>query len=90
MLNDLRHILNFFECVIVTKYTNDINDFIAEIEETKFVAVDDVPATPVPATLMLTSTTDEIKEKDRVYLLGEPDTKGMVFFHFRCGWYQAI
>ena len=82
IIKDLNAILNFFESVIVTnKYTESIEDTIRNIETTDFSAVYN-EETPVVATTGANDSNtnnEEIKEKDRVYLTGEPDTKGMVF-----------
>ena len=81
VLNDLAIILEFFEAVIVTnKYTNDIEEFKHQIANTDFTEVfeSDTPA-PVVVTQASETESGEIKEKDRVYLTGDPDTKGMVF-----------
>ena len=82
VLQDLTVILDFFETVIVTnKYSEDIRNFTSEIESADFSAVyaeSEEPARAVqkaPATVI----TGDIQEKDRVYLTGDPDTKGMVF-----------
>lgn len=79
VLRDLDTILSFFENVMVTnKYTQGINDFKSAVENTDFSAVfEEEPVTvkqPEPV-----AATGDIQEKDRVYLTGDPDTKGMVF-----------
>lgn len=79
VLRDLDTILAFFENVMVTnKYTQGINDFKSAVENTDFSAVfEEEPVTvkqPEPV-----AATGDIQEKDRVYLTGDPDTKGMVF-----------
>ena len=79
VLKDLDTILAFFENVIVTnKYTQGIDEFRQGIESTDFSAVfenEPVSGTaPEPA-----AAESEIKERDRVFLTGNPDTKGMVF-----------
>ena len=79
VLRDLDTILAFFENVMVTnKYTQGINDFKSAVENTDFSAVfEEEPVTvkqPEPV-----ATAGDIQEKDRVYLTGDPDTKGMVF-----------
>ena len=81
VLNDLAVILEFFEAVIVTnKYTNDIEDFKREVANTDFTEVFETDEiAPVVVASPVSSESDEIKEKDRVYLTGDPDTKGMVF-----------
>lgn len=83
VLKDLEVILNFFENVIVTNiYTKDINEFVHAIETANFSKVfDSEPSEPAALNVALTSSSSdlEIKEKDRVYLTGDPDTKGMVF-----------
>lgn len=82
VLQDLTVILDFFETVIVTnKYSEDIRNFTSEIETADFSAVyaeSEEPARAVqkaPATVIA----GDIQEKDRVFLTGDPDTKGMVF-----------
>ncbi len=84
VIRDLGIILNFFESVIVTnKYTENIQIFTQAVETTNFSAVyaESEATQPGPAaqTPAGAENADEIKEKDRVYLTGEPDTKGMVF-----------
>lgn len=80
ILADLDATLAFFENVIVTnQYTAGITDFRKEIENADFSAVfEDSPVT-VSAPAQQQEDAGEIKEKDRVYLTGDPDTKGMVF-----------
>ena len=82
VLQDLTVILDFFETVIVTnKYSEDIRNFTSEIETADLSAVyaeSEEPARAVqkaPATVIA----GDIQEKDRVFLTGDPDTKGMVF-----------
>ena len=82
IINDLTVILNFFESVIVTnKYTESINETIKTVETTDFSTVYNEETAVVATTGTNDSNinNEEIKEKDRVYLTGEPDTKGMVF-----------
>ena len=79
VLRDLDTILAFFENVMVTnKYTQGINDFKSAVENTDFSAVfEEEPVTvkqPEPV-----AAAGDIQEKDRVYITGDPDTKGMVF-----------
>lgn len=79
VLRDLDTILAFFENVMVTnKYTQGINDFKSAVENTDFSAVfEEEPVTvkqPEPV-----AAAGDIQEKDRIYLTGDPDTKGMVF-----------
>ena len=81
VVRDLNIILSFFESLIVTnKYTKDIQEFTQIIENTNFaeVFVDDKPIVEEKKEDIIV-VGGEIKEKDRVYLTGEPDTKGMVF-----------
>ena len=80
VLRDLDTVLAFFENVIVTnRYTQDITDFKAAIENADFSAVfeEEPVIQKKPAEEPVSS--DEIREKDRVYLTGDPNTKGMVF-----------
>lgn len=79
VLRDLDAVLAFFENVMMTnKYTQGINEFKKEIEGTDFSAVfEEEPAvTLAPVSV---SEAGDIQEKDRVFLTGDPDTKGMVF-----------
>ena len=81
VIRDLEVILNFFESVIITNiYTDDILEFKKEIETTDFSDVFE-PLAPRPIVRVQENKTPsgEIKEKDRVYLAGDPNTKGMVF-----------
>ena len=80
ILRDLDTILAFFENVIVTnKYTKSIDAFRSEIENADFSAV--FESEPVSVKMPEPSSTQMsgIQEKDRVFLTGNPDTKGMVF-----------
>ena len=81
VIMDLEVILNFFESVIITNiYTDDILDFKREIETTDFSDVFEAPVVkPTAATEPASEASGEIKEKDKVYLAGDPNTKGMVF-----------
>ena len=79
VLRDLDTILAFFENVMVTnKYTQGINDFKSAVGNTDFSAVfEEEPVTvkqPEPV-----AAAGDIQERDRVFLTGDPDTKGMVF-----------
>lgn len=82
IIKDLNTILNFFETVIVTnKYTESIRELINAVETTDFSAVyseDTADSTPTPAEAPA-PVAGEIQERDKVYLTGDPDTKGMVF-----------
>ncbi len=81
VINDAKIIYDFFESVIITNaYEEDIEDFISGVETTDFSAVfkEKIPSesvVPVESPIIV----EEIQEKDRVYLTGDPDTKGMVF-----------
>ena len=81
VLRDLDIILNFFESVIITNiYTEDILDFKRQVETTDFSDVFEAPATrPIVVKEPEVITSGEIKERDKVYLAGDPNTKGMVF-----------
>lgn len=79
VIKDVDTILAFFENVIVTnKYTKGIEEFKQGIKGTDFSAVFEeekvVVKTPGPDI-----KAGDIQEKDRVFLTGSPDTKGMVF-----------
>ena len=80
ILNDLDTILTFFETVISTnKYTSTITSFKEQIEDYNSK---DIPALQTESVVVIDSepeiTLAEIKEKDKVFLTGKPDTKGMV------------
>lgn len=81
VIRDLEVILNFFETVIITNlYTEDITAFKKEVEQTDFSDVFEIPVLPSAISMEAGSgDTNEIREKDKVYLVGEPQTKGMVF-----------
>lgn len=83
VLKDLRVIYAFFENVIVTNiYTNGLAEFIHEVESSDFSAVFEENAKASAVTDDISAAVNncgEIREKDRVYLTGDPDTKGMVF-----------
>ena len=79
VLRDLDTLLSFFESVIVTnKYTQGINEFRQAIEDTDFSAVFEEEQVTVKVPEPIVNAGD-IQEKDRVFLTGSPDTKGMVF-----------
>lgn len=79
VLRDLDTILAFFENVMVTnKYTQGVNDFKSAVENTDFSAVFEEEPVMVRQPKPVAAAGD-IQEKDRVYLTGDPDTKGMVF-----------
>ena len=78
--NDLDIALAFFENVIVTnKYTAGIGEFRNEVENADFSDILNNEHVTVKAQAVTSGNIDEIKEKDRVFLTGDPDTKGMVF-----------
>lgn len=80
VLRDLDVILAFFENVMFTnKYTEGIADFRREIENADFSAVFDDTPTKVEAPTPAPTSTGDIQEKDQVFLMGAPDTRGMVF-----------
>ena len=80
VLKDLDSILAFFENVMVTnKYTAGINDFRNEVENADFSAVFETAPETTHVTVQVQTQVEEIQEKDRVFLTGDPDTKGMVF-----------
>ncbi|MBP3856863.1 MAG: DEAD/DEAH box helicase family protein [Ruminiclostridium sp.] len=79
VLRDLDIILSFFEGIMVTnKYTQGINELKHDIENTDFSAVfnkeNDNFQAQEPSIV-----SDDIHERDKVYLTGSPDTIGMVF-----------
>lgn len=79
VLKDLDIILSFFESVIVTnKYTPGIVEFKERIENTTFSSVfkEDENALSLSDS---PAESGEIQERDRVFLTGDPETKGMVF-----------
>ena len=80
VLKDLDTILAFFENVMMTnKYSKSISDFRQEVETADFSAVFEEE----PVTVQVTTPSDQhpgdIKERDKVFLTGDPDTKGLVF-----------
>lgn len=80
VLRDIDILVAFFENVIVTnKYTKGINEFRSGVENADFAAVfieePVAVAAPEPAPI----SAGDIQERDRVFLTGDPDTKGMVF-----------
>ena len=79
VLRDLDTAISFFENVLTTgKYTQGITEFKQGVESTDFSAVfaEDTAAvkTPEPS-----AAAGNIQEKDRVFLTGSPNTRGMVF-----------
>jgi len=80
ILRNLDTVLDFFESVIVTnKYTQGINEFKLAVEGTDFSAVFDEPPVTVQVSTPPSVDAGAIQEKDRVFLTGDPNTKGMVF-----------
>lgn len=83
VIHDIEIILEFFESVIVTnRYTDSIREFKQTVETTDFASVyDSIEHTENNNFQDTAIATDisEIREKDRVYLTGDPNTKGMVF-----------
>lgn len=80
VLKDLDILLAFFENVIVTnKYTQSINNFRSEIEKADFSSVFEEEPVKVKPEEQPKIAEGGIQEKDRVFLTGDPDTKGMVF-----------
>lgn len=81
VINDLNTILNFFESLIITnKYTKNIKEFIDNIENTNFAEIFTEESHIAPEQIQnKVSSIGEIAEKDKVFLIGDPDTKGMVF-----------
>lgn len=80
VLRDLDTILAFFENVMVTnKYMQGINDFRSEVETADFSAVFDNEPVTVKVPEPVQTCIGGIQERDRVFLTGDPDTKGMVF-----------
>lgn len=88
VIHDLETILNFFESIIITNiYTKELQEFIKEVGALDFasLAVDETPIesektdNAPPVSSVPAADISDIKEKDRVFLTGDPDTKGMVF-----------
>ena len=80
VLRNLDTVLVFFENIIVTnKYTQGIADFRNAVETADFSAVfEEKPVTikvPEPKQVNMGA----LRERDRVFLTGDPNTKGMVF-----------
>ena len=80
VIRDLNTILEFFESVIITnKYTEDIKEFIAAVETADFSAVYSEQEDVDPSVSVAPAASyGEIQDKDKVYLAGDPDTKGLV------------
>lgn len=84
VIHDLGIILEFFETVIVTnRYSDSIKEFKQAVETADFSAVfTDSSGQHVTITNSdpcALADASEIRERDRVYLTGDPSTKGMVF-----------
>ena len=81
ILQDIDAIINFFESVIVTNiYTRGLEELSEAIASTDFSGVPVSQPTPTsPTPPIIAEDVGPIKEKDRVFLTGDPDTKGMVF-----------
>lgn len=79
VLHDLDMMISFFENVIKTSiYTKSIEEFKHTVEETDFSAVFEECLVAIKQPEQKTNT-GGIQEKDRVFLTGNPDIKGMVF-----------
>lgn len=79
VLRDIDTMIGFFEAFVSkTEYSRELNALRTEIEQYDFASVFEIEHVEVN---LAESTDDacEIKEKDRVFLTGEPDTKGLVF-----------
>ena len=80
VLKDLDTILAFFENVMMTnKYSKSISDFRQEVETADFSAVFEEEPVTVQVTTPPDQHSGDIKERDKVFLTGDPDTKGLVF-----------
>ena len=82
VLGDIDIILNFFESVVITNiYTRDIEEFKGQIENTNFSTEFTSKQDVTPSVTITEQPTDPdgIHERDKVYLVADPDTKGMVF-----------
>lgn len=84
VIHDIGTILNFFETVIMTnKYTDNIREFKQNVEDTDFSAVhsgcEEQVTSTIETAMVTTVSGSAIQERDRVFLVGNPDTKGMVF-----------
>ncbi|MBQ6700716.1 MAG: DEAD/DEAH box helicase family protein [Oscillospiraceae bacterium] len=82
ILGDLDVILKFFENVIITNiYSENIHEFRQDIEATNFSAVYNESTDDLINNEKVNHIVGncEIKERDQVYITGDPDTKGMVF-----------
>lgn len=83
VIRDLQIILEFFETVIITNvYSDDIKELVNAVETADFSAIHDNGNTqPIAYSDNDSRDSDngDIVEKDRVFLTGEPDIKGMVF-----------
>lgn len=78
VINDLNTILNFFESLLMTnKHTKDIQELLHEVENMQFSTLIEAEAEKEEIPEVIIS--GDIKEKDRVSIVGNPDTKGMVF-----------
>jgi len=80
IIQNLNTILEFFETVIITnKYSDSLKAFINSIRNSDFTEVSVESAPKETSTVSDTFVAGDIKEKDRVFLVGDPDKKGMVF-----------
>lgn len=81
VLSDVDTILMFFENVVITnKYSDGIHEFRKAIETEDFSKV--FAQTPILVNIPqkpASQHSEVIRERDRVYLVGEPDTRGMVY-----------
>ncbi len=78
--DDIHTIKDFFENVILTNdYSKDIETFLSDLNDYNAASSsEDITRDTIVQEPIITPTS-EIKELDKVYLVGEPDTKGMVY-----------
>ncbi len=80
VVHDLETISDFLENVLEKgQYAKDITEFKESVEKTDFLTTaPEIPDTQPVVTTDI-SNDDEIHERDQVYFVGDPDTRGMVF-----------
>ncbi len=78
--DDIHTIKDFFENVILTNdYSKDIETFLSDLNDYNAASSSEGITRDTIVQEPIITPTSEIKELDKVYLVGEPDTKGMVY-----------
>ena len=79
IIHDINTLEKFLLWLCCDDYASELQAFCKEIERPDFVPSAPAAVAPAAAPVSTPVSTDEITEKSQVYLVGSPDTKGMVF-----------